>query len=263
MLEENTISPTIVDKRTGVVRFDDYAGLANEMGNMSLSNRDSHSHFAGAFSHVLETSIMSTEQLGAKQQAATLTTGHTPILNNGWDLQLTSIAKLIKLDTQDLKTERAAFVASEGGFDTHGSTNLAPQLDPLNTALTNFVAELKAQGVWENTTIVAVSDFGRTLTSNNRGTDHAWGGHYFVLGGGVRGSQILGKYPDRLDEQFSDVDIGRGRMMPTTSWEALWNGVARWWGVPDAEMANVLPNAANFPSSALFSTQQLFKDSSQ
>ena len=61
--------------------------------------------------------------------------------------------------------------------------------------------EMVAQGQWENITVVVVSDFGRTLTTNSQGTDHAWGGHYMVLGGDVRGKQMLGKYPSRLVEE--------------------------------------------------------------
>ena len=34
--------------------------------------------------------------------------------------------------------------------------------------------------------IATLSDFGRTLTSNGRGTDHAWGGNHVVMGGEVR-----------------------------------------------------------------------------
>ena len=47
-------------------------------------------------------------------------------------------------------------------------------------------------------TLLSVSDFGRTLTSNGAGTDHGWGGNNVVLGGAVRGKQILGAFPDDL-----------------------------------------------------------------
>ena len=47
----------------------------------------------------------------------------------------------------------------------------------MNYALEEFVAELKAQGTFDNVVIVTHSDFARTLTPNsNAGTDHGWSG---------------------------------------------------------------------------------------
>ena len=47
--------------------------------------------------------------------------------------------------------------------------------------------------MWKNTTVVVVSEFGRTFRQNgNRGTDHGHGTAYWVLGGSVRGGQVVG-----------------------------------------------------------------------
>ena len=56
------------------------------------------------------------------------------------------------------------------------------------------------------------SDFGRTLTSNGDGTDHAWGGVQIVVGQSVRGRRIFGRYPS-LALNGPD-DVGGGRMIP-------------------------------------------------
>ena len=132
------------------------------------------------------------------------------------------------------------------------------KLDEINAGLTSFVAEMKLQNVFENTVLVSTSDFGRTLTSNGQGTDHAWGGNYFVLGGGVKGSKFLGRYPEKLGSD-SSLNIGRGRILPTTSWEALWNGLGEWFGVVPNKMDDILPNKKNFPQDHLFTKDQLFK----
>ena len=134
---------------------------------------------------------------------------------------------------------------------------LRTKFDAINAALECFVAEMKAQGVWDDMAIVSLSDFGRTLTSNGLGTDHAWGGNHFVLGGGVQGGQIFGQYPTALMDD-SDLNIGRGRILPTTSWEALWQPLAEWLGVDSAHMPRVLPNARNFAPPQLISKQALF-----
>ena len=102
-----------------------------------------------------------------------------------------------------------------------------------------------------------------TLEGNLWGTEGALitrGGNYFVAGGGVRGGQILGKYPSRLDETCErNIHNSGGRFIPTSSWEALWSPIAEWFGVDTAEMSRVLPNKVNFPADHFFSKDDIFK----
>lgn len=86
----------------------------------------------------------------------------------------------------------AAFVATLGGFDTHASEydTVAQKMEVIDETLKDFRDEMKLQGMWNNVTVVVVSEFGRTLTSNGQGTDHSWGGNAMVLGGDVRGGQV-------------------------------------------------------------------------
>ena len=65
--------------------------------------------------------------------------------------------------------------------------------------------------------------------------------NHFILGGSVKGGVIHGQYPDDLTGQGS-LNIGRGRLIPTTPWEGVWNGMAEWFGVTSQNMASVLPN---------------------
>ena len=56
----------------------------------------------------------------------------------------------------------------------------------------------------------------QTLTPNSgSGTDHAWGGNYFVFGGDMKGGKILGHYPAGFTEA-DPTNLGRGRLVPTT-----------------------------------------------
>lgn len=41
-------------------------------------------------------------------------------------------------------------------------------------------------------------------------------------------------------------------------WEGMWYGLAQWFGVEEDRMAEVLPNAANFPDTALHTQEELF-----
>jgi uncharacterized protein (DUF1501 family) len=95
-----------------------------------------------------------------------------------------------------------------GGWDTHvnqgGSTGqLAARLRSLGQGLTAL-----AQGLGQRfaeTTIVVISEFGRTVRENgNAGTDHGHGNVIWLLGDKVQGRQVHGQWPglapDRLFE---------------------------------------------------------------
>lgn len=66
-----------------------------------------------------------------------------------------------------------------------------------------------------------------------------------MTGGDVKGKRIVGKYPDSL---YGDLNIGRGRLIPTTPWESPFNAIAEWMGVTDPNQLDyVLPNRKSFP----------------
>jgi uncharacterized protein (DUF1501 family) len=52
-------------------------------------------------------------------------------------------------------------------------------------------------------TIMTMSEFGRTVRQNgNGGTDHGHAGALFVIGGGVKGGRVHGKWPGLEPEQL-------------------------------------------------------------
>ena len=129
----------------------------------------------------------------------------------------------------------------------------------VNTCFGLFQKELEHKGVWDNTVLIQVSDFARTNGPNaNAGTDHAWGGNYIVTGGSVKGGQIVGDYPHL--KAGSPLEIGRGRMIPTTPWEAPFAAIAGWLGIEDdVDRKYILPNIDNFDREEnLFETDELF-----
>jgi cullin-associated NEDD8-dissociated protein 1 len=128
----------------------------------------------------------------------------------------------------------------------------------IDVSLHSFVEEMKLQGVWSGVTIVTASEFGRTITSNGAGTDHGWGGISLLASGSLRGATVFGQYPHDLSDA-SSLNVGRGRLIPTLSWEALWSGVASWFGVPDSLLEQVLPNLPNFPNTSLLNASQLYR----
>ena len=84
-----------------------------------------------------------------------------------------------------------------GGWDTHVNQGgaqgyLANRLGELGQGLAAFAQEMGP--AWQGTTVVVISEFGRTFRQNgNRGTDHGHGTVYWVLGGGVHGGRIVGE----------------------------------------------------------------------
>lgn len=86
------------------------------------------------------------------------------------------------------------------------------------------------------------------VTSNGDGSDHGWAGNSFVAGSLVQDGQILGDSPSSLDHDGSQ-SMGRNeRILPSTSWETVWNGVGQWFGVRADDMDSVLPRRRRFPS---------------
>ena len=80
------------------------------------------------------------------------------------------------------------------------------------------------------------------------------------MGGGVKGRQMLGTFPPRLAAfEEGSLNVGRGRIIPTTPWESVWHGVAQWLGITDkAALGRVLPHAKHFKGGGLFDKATLF-----
>ena len=95
----------------------------------------------------------------------------------------------------------------------------------------------------DSVTTFTQSDFGRTLTSNGDGSDHAWGGVQLVVGDSVLGD-MYGSYP--LLEIGGADDVGGGRMIPTTSADQYAATLAKWFGIDDLDLGIVAPNLDNF-----------------
>lgn len=127
------------------------------------------------------------------------------------------------------KVDREVYILKQSGYDHHSENAVSDLFKIANDAIVDFVNELKNQGLWQSTVLIMASDFGRSLNPNsNAGTDHAWGGNYFVAGGSVAGGRVLGKYPSPLSPEHPNW-IGRGRFIPTTPWDSVFNAVSEWY----------------------------------
>lgn len=165
--------------------------------------------------------------------------------------QMERIARTIA-SAGSLGHQQQLFFVSNGGWDHHGDL-LGPQntmLGEVSAALGAFQACLTELGLANEVVTFSASDFGRTLAGNGQGSDHGWGGNQFVLGGPVSGGNVYGDYPDSL-AAGNPLDVGRGRLIPTTSVDEYAAEMLLWMGVANnADLEMVLPNIRNFYSSS-------------
>ncbi|HWB05427.1 MAG TPA: DUF1501 domain-containing protein [Verrucomicrobiales bacterium] len=170
--------------------------------------------------------------------------------------QLKQVAKTI-MGRAGMGASRQTFFVNRGGWDHHSDTlaNQQGMLPEMDAAIDAFYRQLEVMGLQNDVTLFSASDFGRTLTSNGRGSDHAWGGNAFIVGGSVRGRKIYGQYPSlavnpESGGEVNPLDTGRGRLIPTTSCDTYFAELALWLGVPRSSLPLVLPNIGNFISTS-------------
>jgi uncharacterized protein (DUF1501 family) len=154
-------------------------------------------------------------------------------------------ARLARMMRQD-SSIRIAFLAL-GGWDTHiGQGNaegqLANRLKPLGEGLSKLVIGLGP--AYQDTLIVVMSEFGRTVHENgNGGTDHGHGSVMWFLGGNVIGGKVHGAWPglaeDRLYQQ-RDLAV-------TSDFRAvLGPAVSRHLHLPEGTAQALFPSAPDF-----------------
>jgi uncharacterized protein (DUF1501 family) len=105
--------------------------------------------------------------------------------------------------------ETRVFYTGYGGFDYHSGqvarhNNLLLELD---ASLAAFKQDLTTQGVWNDTVIVIISEFGRRNFENgSAGTDHGHGNVVFVIGPNVHGGMYGGITAANLDDNYLGYD---------------------------------------------------------
>jgi uncharacterized protein (DUF1501 family) len=140
------------------------------------------------------------------------------------------LAGRLRLIARLLKSGYGArvFYALQAGYDTHAQQAVphAGLLYDLAAALAAFFDDLKAAKLAARVTVLAFSEFGRTVKENaSGGTDHGTAGPVFLAGPGVRGG--LGGAPPSL----TDLDAGEPKM--TTDFRRVYGTVLEeWLGLP-------------------------------
>ncbi|MBL6618124.1 MAG: DUF1501 domain-containing protein [Alphaproteobacteria bacterium] len=131
-----------------------------------------------------------------------------------------------------------------GGWDTHVNEGgvdgyLPNRIGELGRGLALLANTLGAE--WRNTIVIVVSEFGRTARENgDRGTDHGHGSTYWILGGAIRGGQIVGE-----QVAVTQASLFQNRDWPVLNdYRAIIGGVLqKSHGMTPANLAAVFPGS--------------------
>jgi uncharacterized protein (DUF1501 family) len=140
------------------------------------------------------------------------------------------LAQRLKLVAQLLKADLGArvYYTVQSGYDTHASQQFthANLLSELGSAVRAFFADLAAAKLAERVTLLAFSEFGRTVKENaSSGTDHGTAGPVFLAGPGVAAG-LIGTLP-------SLTQLVDGEPTMTTDFRRVYATVLEeWLGLP-------------------------------
>ncbi len=125
--------------------------------------------------------------------------------------RMQNIAKVLK-SGQGLEVAGVDY----NGWDHHAGQGAlegrqADMLRDLSSSIAAFCLDMGAQ--MENTTVVVMTEFGRTVKENgNNGTDHGHGGGAFLIGSGVKGGKVHGSWKGLKTDALYE-----GRDLPVTT----------------------------------------------
>lgn len=167
---------------------------------------------------------------------------------------LKSLASVLPIFKSD-GLRRQVFLVQWGGFDTHANQRGADantqdaQLAVLAKALLAFDQTNRANGVDSSVVTLVMTEFGRTVRpGSGGGSEHAWGNHWFALGGPVAGGTVLGTFPSLVLGGPDDGDPGdNGRLVPTIASDQVGATLMQWMGLAPGLFHEVFPHLANFP----------------
>ncbi len=174
--------------------------------------------------------------ISAETTAEMAGAGRGAVSAKGFELSARRVGRLMR-DQYDL-----AFL-DVGGWDTHVNQGgaqgyLAGRIGELGRGLAGFIDEI-GDDHWRSTTVIVVSEFGRTFHENgNKGTDHGHGSVYWVLGGTLRGGRMVGP-----QVAISSATLNQNRDLPVlTDYRALIGGIVQpLYGLRQDALGNVFP----------------------
>ena len=213
----------------------------------SMLDRNYDNHFKQTYMEILRAAQNNHDDFKEATKQTKIT---TPFSEEQLSQDLKMVAKAIE-NSKRLGMKRQTFYVLYHGWDHHDELLNAHEkmLGVLDQALDEFNSTLEQMNLSNSVTTFTASDFGRSLTSNGNGTDHAWGGNGLIMGGSINGGEIFGEYPSL--ELNSKLDIGGGVLIPTTSTDELYANLLNWYGMRSRDVHQILPNLKRFRRNSL------------
>lgn len=217
----------------------------------ALLDQNYNSPFTNQFADTQKRTMELVEQVGGIINDLPDFTTDLPDIRNRLAESLQMVGRMIAIREQ-LGMTRQVFYVAMGGFDTHDDQNTRQPalMQQISQAMKYFYDVTVELGVADAVTSFTSSEFGRTLTSNGDGTDHAWGNHQLVMGGSVNGGDIYGTMPSLeiggVDDYRSD-----GRIIPTTSVEQYAKPILDWFNMEPSQISTIIPNLGAFNADAI------------
>jgi uncharacterized protein (DUF1501 family) len=178
------------------------AGAQNDATQSSFE-----SQYAAAANSVLQSTARdafeAVRMLGAANPRQYTPANGAEYPRSAFGAALSQIAQLVKSEVG----LEVAFTES-GGWDHHANQGaatgqLAGRLDDLARGIAALARDLGDR--MQDVVVLTMSEFGRAVVENgSRGTDHGHGNAMMILGGGVRGGRVYGRWPGLAPEQRYD-----------------------------------------------------------
>lgn len=225
-------------------------GLQDAIRNLTQQDMLSDNALVSEVAH-LRNSAMA--QQAILNEAATYSSlPNTGFSGSSFGAAMKTIAQIIN-GRSVIGASRQLFYCAQGNYDNHQQqiSGQATELTDLDTNLGAFMNALDELGLTDEVLICTHSDFNRTMQSNaTLGSDHAWGNHQLIMGGGISGGQIIGTFPDY--DLGGNCDLGtQGLWIPTTSVTQMTAGIGGWMGLNATQIAQVFPDLASFQGGAI------------
>ena len=210
----------------------------------SMLNTQYSDMFMSTYTNIFKNSVQAGEEF--KEALLQAYDFDTPFSSHSISQNMEMIAQTISIN-ELLHFQRQIFWVRYGGWDHHEELlfNHDNTLTVVNDALAEFNSALKEIGMFDDVTTFVVSEFGRKLTSNGNGTDHAWGGNMAVMGGEVNGGNIYGTYPS-LALDSNPLMVHTGTLLPEMATDSMFAELAMWYGIENSDLGTLFPNLGNF-----------------
>jgi uncharacterized protein (DUF1501 family) len=208
------------------------------------------------FSRSLRSAYTDTVQFAIGQSSGAAPVGLFADAQIGRDLRY--LARHLAYSKQ-VGSRRQIYLVQDGGYDTHvdqlstssAKVGLEMRIGDVTDSLVAFDKSIQAYGMNNDVITVVMSEFGRTLDpASGGGSDHAWGNHWFAMGGPVKGGVVYGNtFPTLQTGGVDDSSLYkpyRGQWIPQFSSDQFMADLVGWLGLTPAQALAVMPNLANF-----------------